>query len=273
MMKSTSSDFLELLINSFRCLPKRSVLSLFLHKVLPFRRRFFLTKLPNDYYLIVPNDEVESVWKNILHIFYFKDYEKFSTFVPKPGWFVIDVGAYIGIWTLRIASKVGNKGMIIAFEPNPYNFVILKMNLKINNVKNVIARNLAVSAQEGTSYLYVPELRINSTLNLDYALSLNENISKINVKTVTLSKFIKELNISKIDLLKVDTEGNELEILRDLESLLETNVIKRIVIEAHTNVTSIHELIEIFEDKDWFTVISYTDLPFQVFIYAYNLRS
>ena len=63
---------------------------------------------------------------------------------------IIDVGAHIGLFSLY-ASVLNPDVPIFAFEPDIDNFLLLKENLKLNNVKNVKAKNLAVSASGGES--------------------------------------------------------------------------------------------------------------------------
>src|SRR3972149_2094785 len=61
-------------------------------------------------------------------------YEKFEQkwFHPKKGDVVVDIGAHIGKYTIEAAIRVGEEGKIIAVEPLPSNFEILKKNIKIN---------------------------------------------------------------------------------------------------------------------------------------------
>ena len=76
-------------------------------------------------------------------------YEKIETQVMKDnikkGDVVIDCGANIGYYSLLFSKLVGDSGKVFAFEPDPTNFSLLQKNLKENNIKNVIALNLAVS--------------------------------------------------------------------------------------------------------------------------------
>lgn len=55
----------------------------------------------------------------------------------------IDVGAHIGKYTILVAKIVGKEGLVIAIEPNPENYETLLENIKLNNLKNVIAVNIA----------------------------------------------------------------------------------------------------------------------------------
>jgi tRNA G37 N-methylase Trm5 len=62
---------------------------------------------------------------------------------------VLDVGANIGAFTIRVARKVKR---VIAIESEPQNFRLLLENIKINNIQNVLPINLAVSDKEEDVY-------------------------------------------------------------------------------------------------------------------------
>jgi len=62
---------------------------------------------------------------------------------------ILDVGANIGAFTLNVAPKVKH---VIAIEPEPNNFEMLKRNIKLNNFNNITLLNYAVSDMEETVY-------------------------------------------------------------------------------------------------------------------------
>ncbi|MFC1950542.1 FkbM family methyltransferase, partial [Chloroflexota bacterium] len=69
-------------------------------------------------------------------------------FQPKDGEIVLDVGANIGLYTIRASRLVGNQGKVIAIEAEPANFDALLFNLKLNQANNVIPLNLAAWNRE-----------------------------------------------------------------------------------------------------------------------------
>jgi tRNA A58 N-methylase Trm61 len=70
-----------------------------------------------------------------------------KVFKPKPGEIVIDVGAHIGYYTLKAARAVGTKGKVIAIEPNPENFHLLRNNVILNRFYNVMTLPIAIGAR------------------------------------------------------------------------------------------------------------------------------
>jgi protein-L-isoaspartate O-methyltransferase len=58
----------------------------------------------------------------------------------------LDIGAQIGYYTLIFAKLVGEAGKVLAFEPDPDNFVLLEGNVKANGYHNVTLERTAVSS-------------------------------------------------------------------------------------------------------------------------------
>src|SRR5712664_503422 len=57
---------------------------------------------------------------------------------PRRDDFVLDVGAHIGSYSLRYSGLVGERGSVLAFEPEPNNCRMLRWNLRLNQTQNVI---------------------------------------------------------------------------------------------------------------------------------------
>jgi hypothetical protein len=67
----------------------------------------------------------------------------------------LDVGANIGIFTILSALVVGEKGKVIAFEPETHNFAILERNISVNSLKNVAAFKAALGEENSKGQLFV----------------------------------------------------------------------------------------------------------------------
>ncbi len=97
---------------------------------------------------------------------------------------VIDIGAHIGAFSVYAAERSGS-GRVYSYEPHPENFSLLKKNLEINKVKNVIAYDLAISDKKGSSRFFLSE-----SLNLS---SLYEKTGAfIPVETISLEEIFKK---------------------------------------------------------------------------------
>lgn len=158
---------------------------------------------------------------------------------------IIDCGSNIGMSVLYF-KKLYPESKIIAFEPNPFSFKSLEENVRVNNCKNVELRNEAVSNEDGHLAFYLNE-NPNSL-----RASFNESRGgekELLVKTVKLSDVLKSQDV---DVVKIDVEGAEHQVLKDL---VETNTLtkcKHYMIEYHHNLEteagSMTNFIRAFED-------------------------
>lgn len=147
---------------------------------------------------------------------------------------VIDGGAHIGISSLFLRRNFPN-AKIIAFEPNPYTFEILKKNIQCNNVTNIELINAALSNEDGSGFLYGilngenADTRGNSTIP---SWGNRTSTDKILVEKVKLSNFFN----ARVYFLKLDIEGAEHEVLCELESKLD--LVENVFIDFHGTKTN-----------------------------------
>jgi FkbM family methyltransferase len=132
----------------------------------------------------------------------------------KKGDVVIDVGANIGYYTVLLADKIGESGKVYAFEPDKTNFEILKKNVEVNNLKNVILVNAAVGSKAGKLKLH------KSKENLGDHKLYGDDKETEEVKIIKLNDFLKD---KKIDLMKIDTQGWEPEVIDGAKKIISKN--------------------------------------------------
>lgn len=170
--------------------------------------------LPNGY--ILKAREISDFIIN--EIWYEKIYEK--DFTINENMTIVDIGANQGIFSLYAASK---KARVFSIEPEQINFDILNENIALNNLQERIQTyNVAISKQEGYIDFFMPSVDnkaysgMNST-NFDFTdnlQSLNDfTIDRKLVKALTLDGIIDQIRSERIDLLKIDCEGAELDII------------------------------------------------------------
>jgi len=147
-------------------------------------------------------------------------------FNPKDGWIVVDVGAHVGWYTLIASKKVGPKGKVIAIEPEPRNFTILCKNIKDNRLNNVIPLRIALSDRD-----CCVALKISSSPAQHSIISRYEK-GALMVEGKRLDTLMKELMIGKVDLLKIDVEGHEVEVLKGGEKSLREGRISELIVES-----------------------------------------
>ena len=133
-------------------------------------------------------------------------------FIPEYGIFhddiIIDIGGYIGTFAIPASKKVKN-GKIFSIEACKDTFTILKKNLKLNNIDNVIPFNIAISDSNKNSKLYY------APKGGSWGNSLTKNSSSgfEIVKSKTLKTFMNENKIPYCDFMKINCEGSEFEII------------------------------------------------------------
>jgi FkbM family methyltransferase len=143
---------------------------------------------------------------------------------------IVEAGTYNGRDTAALASLLPC-AQIFSFEPVPELFQ--KAKLALDSFENVFLYNAALSSQTGMSELYVSEFKdkpgfpgassslLRPTGHLTYAPFVTFN-RKIEVSTTTIDDWAKANGISRIDLLKLDIQGNELDVMMASPDLLQS---------------------------------------------------
>jgi FkbM family methyltransferase len=148
--------------------------------------------------------------------------------VVKEGEVVVDLGANIGYFTLLAAKLVGKNGKVFSLEPEPRNYGYLKKNIEINDYKNVVAVQKAVSDKNGKTRLYICDYDTgHHTINKfegvrAYARGRLVKEKSIEIETVTLDEFFKGKE-ELIDVIKMDVEGAEALVLAGMDNILKKN--------------------------------------------------
>lgn len=150
----------------------------------------------------------------------------------RPGMIVVDVGAHVGLYAIISTSMVSTTGKVYTFEPVPWLAQRLEDNARLNSMTNIKAFNMAVGAKSGKSNLYLSKCGGDEWSSL-YQWRLSGN-RYIEIPVITLDEFIANNNIKRIDLLKVDTEGSELDVLLGAQGALKDGVIKAILVEFNS---------------------------------------
>lgn len=129
--------------------------------------------------------------------------------------FFLDIGSCWGVYSLRLAGNF-NDLKILAFDPIKNNIDRLKLSIKKNNFKNIECFHTAIGSKKskvtlGATEKYSPNYEIdeiNSVINEISDLDYLDNLLDLNGKSL---------------ILKIDTEGYELEVLRGAINLLKNN--------------------------------------------------
>lgn len=140
----------------------------------------------------------------------------------------IDVGAHVGKYTVLVSKNVGPNGRVIAVEPHPENFKTLKRNIKLNNLSNVVAYNVAASNKSGNLKFFAGDNSASFSEINYYKKSI------VTVQAQLLDEIVNALDLNRVDLVKIDVEGGEYEVLLGLEDTLR-NFSPKVIVEVWMN--------------------------------------
>ena len=146
----------------------------------------------------------------------------------KAGMTYVDVGANIGSHVVVGKRMVGESGKVYAFEAEPETCALLKRNVELNRMKNVVIKNECILDKEGYIAFYVNKDSAKNSLLQDWAPDVERTIY---VHGNTLDKLLT--NVSKIDLLKIDVEGADFKVLQGAKNLFEDEPPSVVVIEIY----------------------------------------
>lgn len=158
---------------------------------------------------------------------------------------VFDVGAFEGDYTLRMNDN-DHSLIIHAFEPNPNSFQSLKRNCeKYANIKLV---NSAMSNAGGEATLFINSEKgaINSLHQINKGK--NAHLDKVKIMCDTVDRYCGENNIKFIDMLKIDTEGNDLNVLRGSIEIVRREGVGLICFEFNLLATFSHVYFNDFHE-------------------------
>ena len=208
-----------------------------LHKLYIDRRYGFFKplKIPRDHALIRPQEKL------IVPIFdsWVVDEVRRVYLKPRSRNIVVDAGAHYGFYSIMCSKLVGPKGMVLAFEPERWNFAFLLANLKMNNTRNVKAYNFALGSVNGHVKLYRSEHTLGHS-----TVATSGNWSLVTVRR--LDAVIEDVGPDRIDLIKIDVEGAELDVLKGAVGILR-KFTPRLTIAAYHYPTEAQQLIQFIE--------------------------
>ena len=134
----------------------------------------------------------------------------------RPGDHAVDVGANIGYYSLVLSRRVGAQGRVYAFEPEPANLALLRVNLQMSGCTNVVVQPFALAnVHEHRSLYLCPSNRG------DHRLGFTSGRETITVSVTTADRCLADS--ARLDFVKIDVQGAEELVLRGMRRLIERN--------------------------------------------------
>jgi FkbM family methyltransferase len=158
----------------------------------------------------------------------------------EPGGTFFDIGANAGYFTVLAALRVGPKGRVYAFEPNPTVRQQLRRHVEINEIADRVTIGdvaLADRDEDGVRFFVScwPENDGISSLTPSPETVARGGLSAdatIQVRVRTFDTWMVAEKIGRIDLMKIDVEGAELQTLKGMENTFSANRPTRIICET-----------------------------------------
>lgn len=189
----------------------------------------------------------------ILSVLNGKEYPLDYVTIDRKNPIIIDVGSNCGASVLFFKLNYPN-AFITCYEPCLNTFNLLNDNL--NQLKNVKTNNFGLWNKEGEFRLNYGPQKLTGSFSLK---EWEEDNGGEYIKTKILSDEINNFDDNKVDLLKIDAEGAEVEIMYELFSNIRSHTIQNIFLEYHGEViknaliedfSSIYNVKEVGEGKE-----------------------
>lgn len=164
-------------------------------------------------------------------------YEPVGWVAPKPGDVFLDVGAYIGWFTIQAAKAVGPSGKVVALEPDTYNRGQLEENLALNGLSSCTVVPVAAWFEAAEIGWRADDVPVWS--KVDRASHGGS------VRAVTIDSLVDDLGLAKVDWIKMDIEGAEVEALQGAQKTL-ARFRPDLFIEVHETLDTVSRFLEKF---------------------------
>jgi FkbM family methyltransferase len=150
----------------------------------------------------------DSILSRLIYDGFEKEETDYLSDVLNEGDVFVDIGANVGLFSLLASKIVGGEGKVLCFEPTPVTFSRLIENVKLNDFKNIHIKNLGLSDKQGKLNFYVSN-NGHDAWNSFAPSQDNKLESSIEVPVSTMDIEFKDIDKSKIKLVKIDVEGWE----------------------------------------------------------------
>lgn len=168
----------------------------------------------NEFFEFFLNDDVKiNLYKDsVLSRLIYEGFEKEETVyvgsILNEGDIFIDIGTNIGLFSLLASKIVGERGLVICFEPSPNTFQRLVENVELNNFKNIDTRNIGLSDKSDELNFFMSENGYDAWNS--FAPSQDNKLEKKIIVPVSFLDFeLKNIDKSLIKVVKIDVEGWE----------------------------------------------------------------
>jgi FkbM family methyltransferase len=146
-----------------------------------------------------------------------------------PGDVVYDVGANVGLYAVLLAKRVGDRGLVIAFEPSSHTYAHLLDNIKLNRLTNVRCFRKALGERSGHAKLYSGEVIGGASL-----VHIPEGKGRGEVVDIVEGdQWVEGENLPLPRAVKIDVEGYECAVIEGLRRTVARHACELVCCEVH----------------------------------------
>lgn len=219
----------------------------------------------NNLKFIIPTLYFDEALINLDHVLC--DYGTIVSKKTKPrSGIILDVGAFLGFYTVTSFLVMNNKGYIYSIEPNVHILPFLRENVRLNKVVNTRILSFAICPSSETRKIFIAEYPAVSSMIRDHVEYHSRIVGELEVKCVKLSNLLNYLKY--VQILKLDIEGLELDVLK--EAFDELQRVEGIIVEVHIDVVDTKEIETVLERAGFnkLFLLTSNEMPNQIIIYA-----
>lgn len=151
---------------------------------------------------------------------------------------ILELGAYVGYYAIGVSELLSDQGRVIAVEASPDNFRILQKNINENGIDKIIPLHKAIWNQKTQLDFYLTEHQKNS---IDKGIVGDKKSVKVSADTV--DNIVRELDIDKIDFVRIQLNGAEYEALHGMRNVLKKKP-KLLIAVPYINDEKIKKFLE-----------------------------
>jgi len=167
----------------------------------------------------------------------------------REGFWVVEAGANSGTETLLLSRLTGAAGKVFAFEPVAHVVDKLKKNIELNSITNVQVEMNALGEQEKEiSFFIYPQDHPNQ--GMGSKVLERRGLQKITVNQTTLDRMLEQGKLSRLDFLKLDVQGAELDILHGGKMTI-ARFHPAIFVEAADSLSNLNSIFDFLKELNY----------------------
>ncbi len=168
----------------------------------------------------------------------------------------LNLGANLGIFTLKLAQLVGREGMVYAFEASPFIFKLLERSVKANDYKNIELFNVAAYSSKTELNFLSPGASYAQAGNVGGGAIIDNDVKKSypDLYVVHAERVDDVLSkVDAIDIMLLDIDGSEPEAVKGMKSLIDRSPNLLVIHEWHVEMmakfTDVESYIKFWQDR------------------------